>query len=51
MVFDSGAPATKLTVMFKGAGSQTRSVSGTIVGIDTLSDVAVIKVRDRRASP
>jgi S1-C subfamily serine protease len=44
VVFDSGHRATKLTVMFKGTGSQTRTVSGTIVGVDTLSDVAVIKV-------
>jgi len=44
VVFDSGHRATKLTVMFKGTGSQTRTVSGTIVGVDTESDVAVIKV-------
>ncbi len=44
VVFDSGHRATKLTVMFKGTGSQTRTVSGAIVGVDTQSDVAVIKV-------
>jgi S1-C subfamily serine protease len=44
VVSDSGHRATRLTVMFKGTGSQTRSVSGTIVGVDTQSDVAVVKV-------
>lgn len=44
VVSDSGHLATKLTVMFKGAGSQTRSVSGKIVGVDAQSDVAVVKV-------
>src|SRR5271157_3261499 len=44
VVSDSGHRATKLTVTFKGAGSQTRSVTGKIVGVDTQSDVAVVKV-------
>jgi putative serine protease PepD len=44
VVSDAGQRATKLTVAFKGKGSQTRTVTGKIVGIDTQSDVAVIKV-------
>jgi len=36
--------ASKVTVTFKGTGSQNKTVSGKIVGIDTQSDVAVIKV-------
>ncbi len=44
VVSDAGQRATKLTVTFKGKGSQTRSVPGRIVGVDTQSDVAVIKV-------
>jgi S1-C subfamily serine protease len=44
VVSDSGHQASKLTVTFKGNGSQTRSVSGKIVGVDTQSDVAVVKV-------
>ncbi len=44
VVSDSGQRATKLTVTFKGNGSQTRSVTAKIVGVDTQSDVAVVKV-------
>ena len=44
VVSDAGQRATKVTVAFKGNGSQTRSVTGKIVGVDTQSDVAVIKV-------
>ncbi|MGZ4200135.1 MAG: S1C family serine protease, partial [Thermoleophilia bacterium] len=44
VVSDAGQRATKLTVTFKGKGSQTRSVPGRIVGVDTQSDVAVVKV-------
>ena len=44
MVSQSGAKATAVTVTFKGTGSQTHSVAGRIVGIDTLSDVAVVRV-------
>jgi len=36
--------ATKVTVTFKGTGSQNKTVPGKIVGVDTQSDVAVIKV-------
>ena len=44
VVYDSGHRATSVSVAFKGNGTQTRSVSGTIVGVDTQSDVAVIKI-------
>jgi len=44
VVSDQGQRASKITVMFKGSGSQTRSVKGTIKGIDTQSDVAVVTV-------
>jgi S1-C subfamily serine protease len=44
VVSESGKRASKITVMFKGSGSQTRSVKGTIKGIDTQSDVAVVTV-------
>ena len=44
VVSESGARASTITVMFKGSGSQTRSVKGTIRGIDTQSDVAVVTV-------
>jgi putative serine protease PepD len=44
VVSDQGKRASKITVMFKGSGSQTRSVKGTIKGIDTQSDVAVVTV-------
>jgi len=44
MVSESGSKATAVMVTFKGPGSQTRSVAGHIVGIDTLSDVAVVRV-------
>ena len=36
--------ASKVTVTFKGTGSQNKTVPGKIVGVDTQSDVAVIKV-------
>jgi len=44
VVSESGQRATRLTVAFKGNGSQTRTVTGKIVGVDTVSDVAVVKV-------
>ena len=44
VVSDQGRRASRITVMFKGSGSQTRSVKGTIRGIDTQSDVAVVTV-------
>ena len=44
VVYDSGHRATNVSVAFKGSGTQTRTVSGKIVGVDTQSDVAVIKV-------
>jgi S1-C subfamily serine protease len=45
MVSESGSKATAVMVTFKGTGSQTRSVAGHIVGIDTMSDVAVVRVQ------
>ncbi len=44
MVSESGSKATAVMVTFKGTGSQTSSVAGHIVGIDTMSDVAVVRV-------
>ncbi len=44
VVSDQGRRASKITVMFKGSGSQNHSVKGTIKGIDTQSDVAVVTV-------
>jgi len=44
MVSQSGSKATAVMVTFKGAGARTRSVAGHIVGIDTMSDVAVVRV-------
>ncbi len=44
VVSENGARASTISVMFKGPGSQTRSFKGTIRGIDTQSDVAVVTV-------
>ena len=43
MVSESGARASKIAVMFKGSGSQNKS-QGTVIGLDTQSDVAVLTV-------
>ncbi len=44
VVSSDGRAASKVSVVFKGAGSQTTPVTATIVGIDETSDVAVLKV-------
>jgi len=49
VVSSSGKAATKVSVVFKGKGSQTTSVAARIVGIDETSDVAVLKVDPAKA--
>ena len=49
VVSDDGRAASKVTVVFKGAGSQTTRVAARIVGIDETSDVAVLKVDPAKA--
>jgi putative serine protease PepD len=44
VVSESGRKATKISVTFKGNGTQTRTVTGTIVGVDPQADVAAVKV-------
>ncbi len=44
VVSDNGQRASKVSVSFKGSGTQNKTVTGTIVGIDPQSDVAVVKV-------
>jgi len=44
VVQDQGQKATSVTVVFNKGGSKTQQVKGQIMGIDTTSDVAVIKV-------
>jgi S1-C subfamily serine protease len=44
VVSSDGQAASKVSVVFKGAGSQTTAVAARIVGIDATSDVAVLKV-------
>jgi putative serine protease PepD len=44
VVSSDGQAASKVSVVFKGAGSQTTPVTAKIVGIDATSDVAVLKV-------
>jgi putative serine protease PepD len=44
VISDNGQKASKVTVTFKGSGTQTKTVNGTIVGIDPQADVAVVKV-------
>ena len=51
VVSDNGQSATKVSVVFKGKGSQTTSLAATIVGIDETSDVAVLKVDPAKAPP
>jgi S1-C subfamily serine protease len=50
VVSNDGQSASAVSVVFKGKGSQTTSVSAKIVGIDETSDVAVLKV-DPAKSP
>jgi S1-C subfamily serine protease len=49
VVSDNGRAASKVTIVFKGAGSQTTRVAARIVGIDETSDVAVLKVDPAKA--
>jgi S1-C subfamily serine protease len=44
VVEENGQRATSVTVVFTKGGSKTQQVKGQIVGVDTGSDVAVIKV-------
>jgi S1-C subfamily serine protease len=49
VVSSGGQAASKVSVVFKGAGSQTTAVAAKIVGIDETSDVAVLKVDSAKA--
>ncbi|HMK91518.1 MAG TPA: trypsin-like peptidase domain-containing protein, partial [Thermoleophilia bacterium] len=49
VVNDNGQTAQNVTVVFKGAGTQTTKVTGTIAGVDLSTDVAVIKVDPSQA--
>jgi S1-C subfamily serine protease len=44
VVQDQGQKASSVTVVFNKGGSKTQQVKGQIMGIDTTSDVAVVKV-------
>ncbi len=44
VVSSNGQTAKTVKVVFKGTGSQTKEVTGTVVGADNTSDVALIKV-------
>lgn len=44
VVSSDGQTAKTVKVVFKGPGSQTKQVTGTVVGADNTSDVALIKV-------
>ena len=44
VVSSNGHTAKTVKVVFKGIGTQTRQVTGTVVGADNTSDVALIKV-------
>jgi S1-C subfamily serine protease len=44
VVNENGQAASDVTVVFKGSGSQTTKVAGTVVGADQSTDVALIKV-------
>ncbi len=44
VVQDQGQNASNLTIVFNKGGSKTQEVKGTLVGVDSGSDVAVIKV-------
>ncbi|MGZ4198784.1 MAG: S1C family serine protease [Thermoleophilia bacterium] len=49
VVSSNGKPASAVSVVFKGKGSQTTRVAATIVGVDETSDVAVLKVDPAKA--
>ena len=49
VVSENGQTAQDVTVVFKGSGSQTTKVAGTIAGVDESTDVAVIKVDPSQA--
>jgi S1-C subfamily serine protease len=49
VVSNDGRAASKVTVVFKGNGSQTTRLVAKIVGIDETSDVAVLKVDPAKA--
>jgi len=49
VVSSDGKAASKVSVVFKGKGSQTTNVTARIVGVDETSDVAVLKVDPARA--
>jgi putative serine protease PepD len=49
VVSNDGQAASKVSVVFKGAGSQTTPVAAKIVGVDATSDVAVLKVDPAKA--
>jgi S1-C subfamily serine protease len=44
VVSNNGQTVKTVRVVFKGTGTQTKSVTGTVVGADNTSDVALIKV-------
>jgi S1-C subfamily serine protease len=44
VVSDNGQTVKTVRVVFKGSGTQTTTVTGTVVGADNTSDVALIKV-------
>ncbi len=44
VVSDNGQTVRTVKVVFKGTGTQTKAVTGTVVGADNRSDVALLKV-------
>jgi S1-C subfamily serine protease len=44
VVSDNGETVKTVKVVFKGTGTETKTVTGTVVGADNTSDVALIKV-------
>jgi len=44
VVQDNGQKASSVTIVFNKGGGKTQQVKGEIMGVDTVSDVAVIKV-------
>ena len=51
VVSSNGQTVKTVRVVFKGLGSQTKQVSGTVVGADNTSDVALIKVDPSKLGP
>jgi len=49
VVSDNGQTVKTVEVIFKTTGSQTKRVTGTVVGADSTSDVALIKVDPAKA--